>query len=462
MKPDENIRRMYRYLLPSLLAAALVVTAVWGARQKAKAEEYFDTAGEYMGAVGAVYDRCLNELEDDVNDMQVSLAKLRVSASEEQTVLALEDIVSAGGSAAAVMSRLPRTHAATEELMKFLVRTGDYARCLSRRVLAGERLSSSDVDCLEQLYEACAGLSSRLRAAADGGEQSFDILAASGYYADEETDSETMLCSDGESGGSESASAPEYPSLIYDGPFSESTEKAEPKGLTGDEVTEEEAQSIAEKLTGTRLEPAGTVAGKIPVYTFASAEGENSCSVSVTVTGGRVLWFMRDAEGGEMPLPDEEEYSMLCAAGIAWLDSAGYTSMTPTYAMYYNGMALISYVFEKDGVRYYNDLVKVWIARGSNEIIGADANNYLFSHRERRLPAPELDEEQARALASPRLEVDAVKLALIPLSPMTEGLCYEMHGFCGRNEYVVYINALTGSEDAIFQILSDQNGRAAV
>lgn len=483
MKKTERI--IFRYVLPVLFTAALTVTAVWGSAQKARAEEYFSVAGEYMGATYAVFDRCANELEDNVYDMQSSLAKLRVAASKTQCVLALEDIVSAGSSAVSVMSRLPRTHAATEELMKFLVRTGDYARCLSRRVLAGEALAGSDLDQLEALYETCTRLTVRLRTAVDNGEIAFDIMAPSGYYADDATDSEsqTLLSSGAEQPSQSSSpssspsdhqgdnmndsatadeSIPEYPSLIYDGPFSESTEKAEAKGVTGEDVTMETALEAAQRLTGASLVPTGMSGGKIPVYTFESAEGQGNVAAAVTVTGGRLLWFMGETANETEGIPDDTEYEMLCQAGLLWLETAGYSGMIPTYAMYYNGMALISYVWQTGSVRVYNDLIKVWIERGTGRIVGADANNYLFSHRERRLPLPELAEEEALALASPRLEVDGVTLALIPLSPMTEALCYELHGYCGGEEYVVYINAVTGSEDRIFKIISDENGKAAV
>ena len=41
-----------------------------------------------------------------------------------------------------------------------------------------------------------------------------------------------------------------FPTLIYDGPFSESSEKREAKGLGTDEVDRETARATAEKLTG--------------------------------------------------------------------------------------------------------------------------------------------------------------------------------------------------------------------
>ena len=136
--------------------------------------------------------------------------------------------------------------------------------------------------------------------------------------------------------------------------------------------------------------------------------------------------------------------------------------MAPSYAQFYGGAALVSFVWEIGGVKVYNDLVKVWVDRSDLRVTGLDANNYLSSHCERRLPEPEISEAEARALVSNELEIDAVSLALIPISPSVEALCFELHGFFGGGEYAVYVNAVTGAEERIFRIVSENGGKAAV
>lgn len=447
-------------LLPALLIAALAASLAWGMKQRARAEEYFTAAGEYMASAYRVYERCANELADNISDMDASFAKLSVCASEEQTVLALEDVVRSSAASVSIMSRLPRTHPATEQLMRFLVRTGDYARCLSRRVLAGERLGEYDVSALESLYGACSELVGSLHKAIIEGEIPMDDLESGGFYEDggQSFTPSGMKPADG------SETFGEYPTLIYDGPFAESTEKAVPYGLGEGDVTEEAALETACRLAGAELSPAGVSSGRIPVYLFTGEDNGASVSAAVTVTGGRLLWFMRDigSAGEASGEPGEEEYGALVNAASAWLESAGYESMKPSYSLCYGGAALLSFVYDLGGIKVYNDLVKVWVERGSCRVIGADANNYLFSHRERLLPEPVITEGEALALAGERLEVDSVSLALIPLSPSVEALCRELHGYCRGEEYVVYINVLNGREERIFRIVNDGTGKAAV
>jgi len=462
-------------VIPALLAVAFAAALAWGFSQRAKAEEYFYAAGEYMDAAHSVYERCAGELADNIYDMQTELSKLRIAASARQRVLALEDIGRSGAAAVSVMSRLPRTHEATEELMTFLVRTGDYARCLSRRVLAGDELSSRDLDQLEALYACCASLADDLQTAVQGGGLSLDVLEPEGYYADGGDNTgllavrEERAASSGGSGGT----APEYPSLVYDGPFSESTEKASPKGLTGSEVTMDEALAEAIKLTNAQLAPQGISQGKIPYYLFEGERADGTAvTAAVTIKGGHLLWYMssdaangsddsqsEQPQGGYIESPTHTDGDGNCdrmiSASQEFLASCGYDDMAPTYVVYYSGAALLSFVWQYEDVRVYNDLIKVWVDTESMEVVGIDANNYLFSHRQRHLPKAELTAEEARGNASKRLSIDASPLALIPLTPNVEALCYELHGFYGDGEYLVYINALTGAEEQIFRVLGE-------
>lgn len=450
-----NKTPLLSYLLPAVLIAALAVCFAWGMTQKAKAEEYFSAAGEYMGSTYSAYERCANELASNVHDMEVSLAKLSVAGSQSAAVLALEDIVRSSAASVSIMSRLPRRHAATEQLTVFLVRTGDCARALSRRVLAGEELSESDITSLENAHAACAALTESLHEAISNSELPLDNLDPGGFYAESDE-----IFAPGGMQSAEDSDGSEYPEFDYDGPYSESAENAEASGLSGEAVTEEAALAEAERLTGVSLRPIGRAEGSIPVWLFEGEDGERrTCTAAVTATGGRLLWFMSDCGGEAVGEPEAAEYASLIAAGASWLAAAGLDGMTPTYARFYGGAALISYVFEQEGVKVYNDLVKLWIERGSLRIVGADANEYYFNHRERDIPRPTLTEAEARSLACGRLKIDSASLALIPPTPSAESLCWELHGFYNDDEYVVFINALTGTEERISIVINDGNGR---
>lgn len=433
-------KNILTYTIPVLMGVAVIAAVLWGRSNAARAAELEATAEEYVGYCVSACARTGRELADTVNAMQVSLEKLRVTGSTANRVLALEDVVRESAEAGKLICRLPRSQVEIMELEAFLARTGDYARTLSKRVLAGEELSEDDTEQLETMLEAIIALAERLNGMIESGEmpvgtEEFDYYDTAGE-----------------------PSEPEYPTLVYDGPFSESTEKAEALGITGEEGTEDEARAKAESILGTQVEPAGRTDGRIPTYDF-TADGAD---ISITVRGLFIKYLMKTPSGSVSGRPDGADCERFSETGRLFLSALGYADMEPTYAEFCDGTALISYAWTKDGVTVYNDLIKIWIDRETGEPVGLDANNYLFSHHEREIGEPAVDEDTAKGAVSKKLSVTGTGLALIPLSPMTEALCWEFRGECSECEYVIYVNAMTGIEEQIFKIVRDEYSEKAV
>ena len=440
-----NIKRSLLYAVPVLASFAALTAAVWGRGKAALAEEYERIADEYIGVTVNSCSRCARELSDAVDELNVSLSKLRVIASREGRVLALEDIVRESAEAAILLSRLPGSQVGAMELNAFLTRAGDYARTLSKKLLQGGELERTDIDQLAAMLEGCEKLNGSLCGRIASGEMPLGTEEFDYYGADEAADE---------------PSEPEYPVLIYDGPFSEATEKLEPAGLTGAESDEADAAERVRELFGEGFIYEGRAEGRIATYEFADGAGE--ASLSLTVKGLHVIRYMKAPKGAAEGLPDPEEDERLRASAKAFLERLGYTGMVPSYAQYYGGAALYSFVWESGGALVYNDLIKVWIDRETAEPCGLDARNYLFSHRERDIGAPAISAELAQESVSKELEIASVRLALIPLSPQTEALCWEFRGTLAGAEYVVYVNAENGREEQVFIVISDENGQSTV
>lgn len=442
----KKTRIILTYTIPSLLSIGLIAAVIWGRAEKARADEMRAISDEYVGLYVNACARCGQELADSVNAMSISLEKLKVSGSTAGQVLALEDIVRESAEAGKLISRIPQSQIDSMELSAFLTRIGDWARSMSRRLLMGEAVDEKDTDQLDSLIATASKLNERLSSMAMNG--GFPIGTEDFDYYD----------ASGESNTADEPSEPEYPTLIYDGPFSEAVEKAEPLGVTGVEGSEDDARSIAEETAGTAMTFVGRTEGRIPTYDFYA----DGADISITVRGLHVLYFMKTPSTDISGVPGNDEYERFISAGTDHLRKLGYYSMAPSYAEFHDGTALISYVWKHEGVLVYNDLVKVWIDRSTGELVGFDARNYLFSHREREWSSPEIGEDEARGAVSVNLSIESSGLALIPITPMTEILCYEFRGRCGETEFVVYVNAVTGREEQVFRIISDENGKSAV
>ena len=441
MKKVNDMRKGLRRLIWAALAVGLVAALV-------KLGEDREALAARQAAERTRIENLYHRIDDDLNDVDVSLSKLSAASSPRQSVLLLGDVWRATGSAGAAMGLLPLSHADSCDMSQFVTRCGDYAHALMGRVLQGRALTEEDRKQLGDMRAACA----QIRQVAGEAIQSGDYVAADNVDAGcyEQSQSEAAIS--------------EYPTLIYDGPFSESAENRPPQGEIGERIT---AQQAAERAR--RLFSDGTVAdtvyvpGALPVYELSvQSASRGQVSLSLTEQGGELLSFMGAPTGDKNDPPSDEESEKLKAAALSFLQELGVEDPAAAYAQYYQGAAVLNFAPRQDGVILYSDLVKVYMDRETGEVMGLDARNYRLNHRQRALPRPKLTEEEAGTYVSGELQVEHTDLALIPLTQQTEVLCYEFKATKDDTFYIVYVNALTGEEEQIFEVINSAEGELVV
>ncbi|MDD2481385.1 MAG: germination protein YpeB, partial [Lutispora sp.] len=256
----------------------------------------------------------------------------------------------------------------------------------------------------------------------------------------------------------------EYPAMIYDGPFSDNVIEGKPKGLEKEkDVDMNTAQEKAKKFidgqkAGKIIE---TSSGKGKINTFGleviPKDGDRSKSISIDITkkGGYVLWMLDPRMVQEKKLTDDQATEK----AKKFLKEQGFKELTNTYHYKNDNTITVTFVaVEGDGVLVYPDQMKVKVALDNGDIVGFDAYPYLMAHHERTITKPTITEAQARAKVNKKVQIDRVKLAIIPLPGDKEQLCYEFKGTYNGNDYFVYINAQNGNEENILRIIKEANG----
>ena len=442
---SDKVKTVLGIAVPLVLVLALIVVSVWGVQQQTRADSY-------QNSTESMYRRAFIELADNLSDLEATLSKLMVSGSRNHTIIMLDDIWRLSGASVSLMSQIPSSHVDTYELNRFIVQVGDYAHTLMENLIGGTIMSQEDSDQLVKLHETCVSLANEVRGRVDSDDVPIDLLTNDDYFEPSSKEYE------------DSEGVEKFPTLIYDGPYSESTEKLEPKGVSGDEISEDEAmQKAMEYAPGSQLESAGASDGNIPAYDFSGTlEDGRSVDISVTKKGGHLLWMMSSAKGQETGVPEESLTEKYRNAGLDYLDKHGVKGLTGTYAQYYAGVALINYAATQDDVILYSDLIKLWIDRETLEIVGFDARNYLYSHVERNIEEPKLSVEDAERMLNPNLTVASKEMAFIPITPSNERLCYEFKCTLGDQAFIVYIDAITGDELEIFRIIDSEDGQLVI
>ena len=446
----EKLKSIHVWIYAALIAG-LVTALVWGAgtAENAKALEITNENA---------YNRAFFEMTDHVDKINNLLSKARLANGAAQMAKLSGDIFRESTAAKACLGELPTTQINLENTSKFLSQVGDYTYVLSQNMINGEPPSDEDYDHLARLNDYAASLSATLTETEGkiangeihisdrGGKGRINEKTAEAAGGDVLTDLENV-----------EKSFEEYPSLIYDGPFSEHIENRKPALLeNADNISQADALKKAEEFLG---ESGGLVFSglsentAIPAYNFTGDKG-GRVSVSVTRKGGYILSYLNDREVGDAVL----DISEATARAAEFLQSKGFYSMQQSYYDKLGSIATINFAFVQDNVTCYSDLVKVRVALDNGEIIGIETNGYIMNHTERELAAPQLTMEDARGFVSRHLDVKGTKLTLIPKDSMREVLCYEFKGaFAGKN-FLVYVNADNGREEEIFILVENEEG----
>lgn len=404
-----------------------------------------ETALEYT------YQRSVADLAAYVDNIDVSLEKTLCSGTEEGAVLHAAKVWREAAAAKACISNLPYSDRRLENTGKFISQVGEYAYSLTNRALSGEGITKEERENLEKLSEYAAGLK----------EQLFSLLSeiANDNYSIKSVMTELKESFEEEETGAFSqmdGSYEDYPSLIYDGPFSDHIEKGDAKALEGlNVVTKEKAEETVKRLTSKELEYTGTLDSAIPVYVFS---GENLYA-EVTVTGGMLINYSHSREVRETKV----SVSDAIAAADRLLNENGYSNMKMTYYLEDDNTLLINYAYSENGAVCYADLVKVRIAMDDLSAVGFEAAGYIANHRDRDKPEIKISRDEAIRSISPYLTPEKGQMAVICPNGLTEYYVYEIQCVAqsGR-EVLVYIDAVTGREVDILLLLDTPGGTLTV
>lgn len=401
------------------------------------------------------YNRAFHEMVGYINDIDALLGKAQLANDPADLATMSSDIFRKAAGAKACLGQLPTSQVNLENTAKFLSQAGDYTYVLSQNMINGQKISQEEYNTLASLGEYASKLKSVLTDIQNR------IYSGELHLTDssEKSDAGAVHAASGsiiEDLENVEKSFDEYPSLIYDGPFSEHIENQQSVMLSQEsEVTREEAQKAAEDFLGTSVEFAyDSENTAIDSYTFTRTDGDAQLSISITKRGGHVLAFINNVNAGEA----KYDPASATEKALQFLEQHGYSGMVSSYYDVSANIATINFAASQQEVICYSDLIKVRVALDTGDIVGMEAKGYLMNHREREGIIPTLTEEQARERVSTSLDVNSAGLAVIPKDSLREVLCYEFRGaFNGRN-FIVYINADNGHEEKILLLLESESG----
>lgn len=417
---------------------------------------------EYRQVSENAYNYAFYELVNYIEEVEVYLAKSLISTTPEHGAETLINVWRDANLASTYLAQLPINVEGISNAQKFLNQVSEYSYSLANKNINNEKLEQQDLENLEKLHDYSIELKNTLNQLANEineGTISWGELGKKGKvaFAQEVSNISTQSFSNIEE------NFHEYAGLIYDGAFSEHLTNPERKGLTGNDISEDDAKRIVEEFIGKEnIEEINSNGisenGNIPSYNFSikvkGGDDNNSIAMAISKKGGHIVYMNYNRDIGDEIISMEEANKI----GLKFLKEKGYNNMKETYYMKQNGILTINYAYNQDDVIVYPDLIKLKVALDSGEVLGLEATGYLNSHEKREIKKVKVSKETAKKNLNDKLEILSEGLAIIPTEYKTEVLCWEFKGRIKGNDFLIYINAETGKEEDILVIIDTPDG----
>lgn len=390
-----------------------------------------------------------------VDNMETNMSKFFVATDEKGQQKILTSLTVQSNLADAALAELPIKDESKYLTSKYINQVGDYAKYLNNRLIDGYLLTEEEINNMKELYKINLNLKNVLSDLSSRINENYDFSALS------KNDANDIIISQF---NEMESNAKEYPSMIYDGAFSDGLDRKQARGIIGEDVTELEAVEIYKNLFSRygieKIEVTGMVENRgIDCYNIISQTKENGeIFAQISKRGGKLIMFnaYKDCEG----LNVGEEESVVIAE--EFITSLGIADMTCVWSYTTGSTAYLNFAYDGGGIVAYPDLIKVKVCRERGIVSGYDADEYYMNHTERSIKEPKYTLNDAYEKVSKELEIRSSAVAIIPTGGGNEKLVYEFVGDYNGESYYVYIDANTLTQADIFKVVNTDQGRLLI
>lgn len=406
------------------------------------------------GAMASSYRGTLYELVGIMENVDTDLNKVRVSASPSQQSRLFTDLLVQTRLAESSLERFPLESQADENVTSFINRTADYSQSMLNKIHSGEKLSEEDLARIEKLYQTNHKVReelNRLATTMTEKEMAAFMGAKKGnrVYESFRALENATLEENGEERGPFASVAPEN---------KQGGEQDKKEELSSSRAEELCSEYFKDYDIG-KIDYAGeTTAKDIEAYNFFLHDGRGRrLFAQISKKGGALMSFdfYEDCSAKNFDL----ERSKMIAED--YLSGLGYENMTAVWVNESGSQATFNFAYEQDGTVYYPDMIKVKVCETRGKVVGLDAVAFLKNHRIRAEVNTKLSLWDAQEKLNPVLDVSASRLTVIPVEGR-EVAAYEFVCDYKGETYFIYVDALTGEEVRILNVLNSKQGRVLI
>ncbi|MBQ4557772.1 MAG: germination protein YpeB [Clostridia bacterium] len=399
----------------------------------------------YQSKLENQYQKNYLQLKDNFDDLEVDLSKLIATTSYNSQKSILQSLYTNCVLACDNLSGVPLSSDSLYKVNEIVNRLGGYAYTLLNN---GAALTSGQMKEVEQLHKSVSVVKYDLNSGYANFVNNGDVLSDASL--DVEGSSFTAGLVSGE------AAYSDVPSLIYDGPFSESVVNKVPKSLEP-EISETEARGLVYDLLvfweGYTVSYSGQTNGRLKTYNFDLVKDDVVVYVQILANGGKLLSVNSKGLSNEEMIDVEEGISI--AESVAY--QFGFDDMYVVWHQRVGDLLYVNLAPIVDGVIYYPDLVKAKLDLRGGVLLGWEATSYVYNHEDRDYQCSYSIVEGQTKL-SPLLKVEERNYCIVPNEFVGESYSYEYVCTWEGYKYYIYLDANTGEEINIMRVVHTDNG----
>lgn len=407
-------------------------------------------AMDYHNKLENVYQSNLYSLIDSVNNLENKLSKtISANGSTYQRKTLLEASQNASEAEISIAS-LPLSQSDIQDTVKMVNQISGYTTTLADNLAKGGTLSEDEISTLTRVHESVVNLQNQLNEFARKMERGYSILDAS---LDIDTDS---------NGFSRAISSLknndiEYPTMIYDGPFSDSVVNSNIKGLKGDKISKEEAATKLEELykNAVKINYQGETNGKFSTYNYrVTNSNEEELYIQMTQIEGHILTISGAGENGAQTI----DYEAAKNIALEFAKENGIEDGEVVWNDTIKEDVYLNIAPKGNGIILYPDLVKVKVNLVSGTVVGYDATSYFTNHTARTLSKGSLSLADAKGKVPSKFTIENARYVLSPLDYNREVVCVEVEATGEGSTYYFYYNASDGSLENVLKVIETDDG----
>ena len=294
---DNKKRKKKRDGKKAAIIALAVTTGVLGATTIGFGIGYGITqsqATSYGNRLEAVYQKNFYELVDSVNNTEIKLSKILNSSSRTYQKKLLEEISKNATESEVSIASLPLSQSDINDSVRLVNQVSGYTSTLAEKLAKGQNLTGQEMQSLEEIYDSMASIKAQLN--------KFSRKMQSGYSI---LDNSMDLNTKGSAFSTELMKKDvdiKYPTMIYDGPFSDSVTETKVKGLKGETVSKGKAEEIVQKQfkNTAEIKFEGETKGRFETYNFRIKNSDSEMLyVQISKIGGHILTISGAGKDGD-------------------------------------------------------------------------------------------------------------------------------------------------------------------